>query len=370
MMRVLHILPDLNPGGAQRMAVHLMRNLDRQRFEVEAVSLFRPIGTDLEDMVSQSGVPIRYLGKRRGPDPRMFAKIAQSLRSFRPHVIHTHRYILRYALPPMLRYRVPAMVHTVHNPAEKEVDWPGRWIQWMAFKSGVIPVAITQEVASSLSCSYRISGFPLIPNGIPIEAYRHPSVNRKVWRSQEGFASEDVLFVCVARLSPQKNPALLLESFAQGPASDPRAHLLFVGTGELRSRLEKRALALNLEEKIHFLGVRTDIPETLNATDIFVLSSDWEGHPLSVMEALAAGKPVIGTAVGGIPELVENNKSGLLVPKGDIDTLSGAMSYLVTSAESRRAMEEFSKKRGAEHFDVTVMTKAYEELYETAYAKN
>lgn len=370
MMRVLHILPDLDPGGAQRMAVHLMQTLDRERFEVGAVSLFDPVGTDLEEILAQSDIRVWHLGKRRGPDPRMFAELYRVLRRFRPHVVHTHQYVLRYVLPPAIFYRAPVMVHTLHNLAEKEVDYAGRLVHKAAFKYGVIPVAIAQDVADSIVRVYSIDGgLPLIPNGIPVERYGCPLVDRRTWRSREGFDSKDVLFASIARLDPQKNQALLLEAFAREFIEEPRVHLLLVGEGRLRSVLEKQANNLGIRERVRFLGVRADVPEILGAVDAFVLSSDWEGNPLCVMEAMAARRVVISTAVGGVPELVEDGNTGLLVPKGDTKALSRAMRHLLERPESRRAMEEVSAAKAVKQFGVDVMVRAYEELYEAKLAK-
>ena len=262
------------------------------------------------------------------------------------------------------------MVHTVHNLAEREVDLPGRLIHRMAFRRGVVPVTIAGEVDDSFRRFYKIDRVPLIPNGIPIDAFRKPSIDRNEWREEEGFTPAHVLFVCVAGLRPQKNPALLLKSFSQGPAVDPRARLLFVGDGELKGDLEKQIDALGLREKVHFLGMRSDIPEILNAADVFVLSSDWEGNPLSVMEAMAAGTPVISTAVGGVPELVEDGESGVLVPPGDAQALAGAMQSMLENPKVRISMGRAAARRAVEHFDLKVMTEAYEELYRATVAKS
>jgi glycosyltransferase involved in cell wall biosynthesis len=261
------------------------------------------------------------------------------------------------------------MVHTVHNIAEREVDRLGRWLQWAAFRSNVTPVAIAEEVAESLRRVYKLSEFPLIPNGIQISLYQQPPESAKKWRRKEAFAPEDILFVCVARLGAQKNHALLLEAFAQGPATDSRAHLLLVGGGELEPQLRKRASTLGLADKVRFCGVRTDIPEILGATDVFVLASEWEGNPLSVMEAMASGTPVIGTAVGGVPELVEDGRSGLLVPRGDVKALAHAMKHLLTNPEIRAAMAEAAIKRAVERFDIRTMARLYEDLYERILAE-
>ena len=365
-MRVMHIVPGLGGGGAERMATDLARTLNGQRFEVGVISLFGPLGTNLGEILARDGVPVWYLDKRRGFDPRMFVRVARILEHFRPHVVHTHSYVLRYALAYMLIRRIPAMVHTVHNLAEREVDWPGRLIHRVAFRQGVIPVAIAEEVANSLRRLYGIDGFPLIPNGIPVADFHGPSVDRAEWRRREGFTARDVLFICVAGLRVQKNHALLLDSFARGPASDPRAHLLSVGRGELGPDIEKQAKALGLGERVHLLGLRSDVPEILNAADVFTLSSDWEGNPLSVMEAMAAGKPVICTAVGGVPELVEDGRCGLLVPPRDAEALARAMSYTLENPKARTSMGNAAARRAVEHFDLKVMTEAYEDLYEAA----
>ena len=350
------------------MAVQLMENLDPERFEVGAISLFHAVGTDMEQILAQSKIPVWYLGKRPGFDRRMFPRINAVLHSFTPHVVHTHQYVLRYVIVPALWQRIPAVVHTVHNLAEREVDWLGRWVNRVAFNSGVIPVAIAEEVADSLSRVYGISKLPLIPNGVPIELYQQSPADAERWRKKASLAPELVLFVCVARLSAQKNHALLLEAFAQGPATDPRAHLLIVGEGALELGLRKRASTLGLADKVHFYGVRNDIPEILGAADVFVLASEWEGNPLSVMEAMASGTPVISTAVGGVPSLIEDDRSGLLVPRGDVKALAHAMRHLLQNPEIRATMGEASRKRAIERFDVRVMAQLYGDLYERVLA--
>jgi len=367
---VLHVVAGFGIGGAEWVAANLLRTLDPEQFDVRAISLRGPFGGDIEETLAQDGIPVWYMGKERGFDPLVLARVARIMEHFRPQVVHTHTYALHYALPYMLCRRIPAMVHTVHNLAEREMDkWSGRWVRWIAFRRGVVPVAIAREVADSIRRVYGIDDFPLIPNGIQVDTFRGPSIDRERWRNKERFAPTDVLFVCVAGLRPQKNPALLLEAFHRGPASDPRALLLFVGRGALKSELERQIGASGLQERVHLLGLRSDIAEILNAADVFVLSSDYEGSPLVVLEAMAAGKPMISTAVGGVPELVEGG-CGLLVPSGDAQALSKAMRYMLESPKARKSMGEASARRAVERFDLRVMTEAYENLYKTGIAKN
>jgi glycosyltransferase involved in cell wall biosynthesis len=118
-----------------------------------------------------------------------------------------------------------------------------------------------------------------------------------------------------------------------------------------------------LTSRVHFLGLRTDIPDVLGASDVFVLSSAYEGNPLSVIEAMAAGLPVVSTSVGGVPELLENGKEGFIVQPGNAEQLSDAMMTLLKDGHLRGAMGAAAATRAKEKFDVSAMIRAYEELY-------
>jgi glycosyltransferase involved in cell wall biosynthesis len=363
-IRVVHIVPMLSPGGAERVAVHIVRGLNRQRYEVMLISFTGRLGCDLDSLLEEAGVEVRYLGKRPGFDYRVYPRLHPVLRHYRPDIVHTHLHVLRYALPSLLLLKRASLLHTVHNLAEREIEPRARWIQRYALNHGVVPVAVAEEVALSLERLYGVRQCRVISNGIPTNSYACPQTPRREWRAKEGFADDDVLFVCVARFAPQKNHALLLKAFAQGPASDLKAHLVLVGEGVLREQLEEQAKNLRLTGQIHFLGLRTNIPDVLGAMDVFVLSSDWEGNPLSVMEAMASGLPIISTAAGGVPNLVESGKEGFIVPLGDARRLSNCMVSVSGDPEARRSLGMAAARRAKENFDVSIMVRAYEELYE------
>jgi glycosyltransferase involved in cell wall biosynthesis len=363
-LKVVHIVPMLSPGGAERVAVHIVRGLNRQRYEPAVISFTGRLDCDLDRLLEEAGIEVRYLGKRPGFDYRMYSRLHPVLRDCRPDIVHTHLHVLRYALPSLLLLRHASLLHTVHNLAEREIEPRARWIQRYAFNHGVVPVAVAKEVALSLERLYRISPCRAISNGIPTNRYACPKIPRKDWRAREGFHDEDVLFVCVARFAPQKNHAMLLKAFAQGPASDPSAHLVLVGDGALREQAEQQAGVLGLARQVHFLGLRTDIPEALGAMNVFVLSSNYEGNPLSVMEAMASGLPVVSTAASGVPDLVQSGKEGLLVQPGDVRGLSDAMVSLLRNREARESFGMAAAQRAKENFDVSAMVQAYEEVYE------
>jgi glycosyltransferase involved in cell wall biosynthesis len=190
--------------------------------------------------------------------------------------------------------------------------------------------------------------------------------DRIEWRTRQHFAQDAVLFTCVGRLEPQKNPLMLVRAFAA--LDDPRAHLILLGEGSLHKELVTFIRERELRQRVHLLGKRMDIPECLAASDVFVLSSNWEGNPLAVMEAMAGGLPVIGTAVGGVPELVWSGQHGILVDPGDDAAFGRAMRVLLNNVEKRLTMAEAARVRAKEAFDVEAMVRGYMAIYEAALA--
>jgi len=362
--RVLHVLANLGAGGAERMAVHIVLGLNRQRFEPAVVAYRARFGSDLEQQLDEAGVKTWFLDKGPGFGWRTYYRLHRVFKEFRPDIVHTHVHVLRYAFPSLVYFKPRLMVHTVHNLAEREVEPRARWLQRLAYRRGVIPVAVAQEVAVSMERLYGIGNSRVVWNCIPTDVYASPQTSREEWRAKQGFSEEDVLFVCVARFAAQKNHALLINAFAKGPASDPKAHLVLAGQGVLRAQLQERVNQLGLTNRVHFLGLRRDIPDVLGAADIFALGSDYEGNPLSVIEAMAAGLPIVSTAAGGVPELLQNGKQGFIVQPGHCEQLSEAMSILLKDSDLRRTMGAAAAARAKEKFDVSAMVRAYEDLYD------
>jgi glycosyltransferase involved in cell wall biosynthesis len=309
-------------------------------------------------------VEVRYLGKHLGFDYRMFSRAYRILKECCPDIIHTHLQVLRYVYPAAAVLKQRLVLHTVHNLAEREIEPGMRWFQAYALRHGVVPIAVADEVALSLERVYGIPKCRVIANCIPTLSFAHPKTSRNEWRAREGFREDDVLFVCVARLAAQKNHALLLKAYAQGPAADRKSHLVLIGDGVLRPQLEAQARSLGVFDRVHFLGVRADVPDALSAMDVFALSSDFEGNPLSVMEAMASGLPIVSTAAGGVPDLFESGKHGILVPPGDVLGLSNAMTFLSQNQEARRSLGMAAARRARNKFDVTAMVQDYQEMYE------
>ena len=359
-LRILHILPSLGLGGAEQMATHLMIGLSRSH-TVGAVGLGPASNSVPERRLTEANIPRWHLDKRQGFDFRMFASLDRVIRDFRPQVVHTHMSVQRYVFPVQSRMRGATVIHTMHNLAEYETDAFGRLVHWVAFRNGVLPIGISREVSASVKRVYGLECRAVIPNCVPVEAYQRGGEDRLKWREREGFGPDAIVFTCVGRLEPQKNPHLLLQAMSK--VQDPRAHLVFLGEGGLGKQLASEAGSLNLGGRVHFLGKRNDVPSVLAGSDVFVLGSSWEGNPLSVMEAMASGLPVVSTAVGGVPELVRSGEDGILVRAGDCAAFADAMKVLLDDSQKRLSMADAARTRALREFRLERMVQGYEDLY-------
>jgi len=356
-LRILHIIPNFGEGGAERLVVDLMEATNKEQFEIMAVSLYPESGTILEKEIRKKGFRVYFLNKHRGVDLRMVLHLYRLFRFLRPDIVHTHRYVLRYTLLPTVFCRIPIRVHTVHNLAQKEVDFIGKVVHWIAFHFGkVVPISISYEVANSIKYIYGKGIYtPVIYNGI--------RTIRFVLNTKPENSKKNLVLLHIGRFSPQKNHLLLIQAFAMVIKENPAIQLWLVGDGPLRPVVEKEVLEKGLKEKVIFFGIREDIPELLAYSDILVLSSDYEGVPLTILEAMTAGKPVVATAVGGVPELIKDGITGILIPARDPEALAKNILRLSRDPELRKHIGNNAQKYALKHFDISRIAKEYEMLY-------
>lgn len=361
-MRILQVISTIATGGAERVVAHLTRHLARAGHAVAVVSMHDPEGLSVERELLDAGAAVYLLGQRPGLDPRMIPRCARAVRGFRPDLVHTHLSVLKYLLPGWALSARPPIVHTLHNLAERETGRAERALQGLAFRAGVVPVAIGDAVAESVRRVYGREPGATIPNGIPVADYAPAPGARERARAALALPPGAPAFVSVGRLMAQKDHALLLRAFASERLRAAGARLLLAGDGELRADLERQAADLGLGDRVRFLGRRGDVAEVLAAADVFALASRWEGNPLTVMEAMAAGRPVVATAVGCLPELVPP-AAGRLVPAGDAAALEAALWELASDPALAAARGAAAARTARERFDAAAMARAYERLY-------
>jgi len=356
-IRLLQIIPSLSIGGAERSVVYLAENINRREFDVAVCVLGRRQGTFLEKELLEQGIPTFFLNIRWTFHPLTIRRLSRLFADFKPDVIHSHLRAIRYVLIPSCLRSIPVHIHTICSLAKHDTSFFYRWLNRIAFKYlGIKPVSISKEVARTVKEVYGVESL-VIYNGIPTSEY-----NLEDTRSPAG----EIRLLNVGKFKRAKNHLLLVEAFAKAVAEEPRLRLILAGDGSLRKKAERRVRQLGLKDKVDFLGWRSDIPILLKDCDIFVLSSDWEGFGNVLVEAMSAGKPIVATRVGGVPEVVEDGVTGFLVPPRDADVFASAILKLVREKRLREEMGRKGREKAVKEFDISIVTREYERLYKEA----
>jgi glycosyltransferase involved in cell wall biosynthesis len=351
-IKVLHIIPDFGVGGAEKLALDLCTFYDNDKFEISALSLFNTRETIYDIELKARGIQVKYLDKKAGLDISMISKIFKFLRRTKPDIIHTHRYVVRYTLIPAILCRIPVKVHTIHNVAKQELDKVGIFLQFLAYKIfRIVPVAISENIKTTAEKLYRIKKIRTILNGIDVESFRQKNDEKK---------TETINLINVGRFQAVKNHKLLINSFSDICKQFDNVLLYLIGNGELHAEIEKQITDLKLNSKVKLLGVQKDVAKFLHQSHIFVLPSNYEGLPLSLLEAMAAGLPIIATKVGGIPNVVGDN--AILVPPQSKKELSNALRRVITDNKLRQEMGVKSIEK-AQKFDIRNSSEQYCNLY-------
>jgi glycosyltransferase involved in cell wall biosynthesis len=372
-LRVLHAITMLELGGAQRNTLDTVAGLDRERFEVGLACAdegeLLPEARALSDVTLY---PLRFLRREVRPfaDLRALGELRRALRDFRPDLVHTHSSkagILGRAAARL--ERVPRVVHSIHGygfgphqpllvraaflRAERVA---ARWTT--AF------IAVSRRNGED---GVRLGLFPaakvrVIRSGIDLAAFRARSGGEGV-RRELGIPPAAPLVVQVSCFKPQKAPERFVTLAGTVAASFPDAHFLLAGDGELRPNLERMRTDARLDGRLHLPGWRRDVPAILDAATVATLTSRFEGLPRVLVEALAAGVPVVAMAVDGVEEVVRDGVDGFLAREGDVDTLTERVMRILGDEELRRALASRAGE-GLDEFDGREMVRRQEALYE------
>lgn len=358
-MRILHVIESLEFGGAEKVVIDLA-NAQSRNNEV-AICCVKRLG-DLRNEVVD-GVQVFCLNKAEGNDPLIAVRIARWVRAHHVEVLHTHNWgvFLEGALARLLAPRVMA-INTVHGPY---MDYPPglvartkRGLRHLAERV-LAPAYARVIVVSAAIAHYIETDIGIAPHRL---ATLHNGIDTNAPARRE-CADRVVQFIAVGRLAAIKNHRLLLEAFARVVDVHPNARLTLVGDGPERAELESRADERGIASRVWFAGFRHDIADQLARADVFVVSSDYEGVSIAVLEAMRAGLPVVGTDVGGMSETVESGVTGLLVPARDTAALANAMAKLAGDQNCRERMGALARRRLVEHFSIDAMLRQYERHY-------
>ncbi len=381
-MRVLHVILTLERAGAQEVIRLLSRQLAGTGCETMVCTFIDgPFRRDLEAL----GIDVLVLGPRRyGVESplrfvaelgRIRRRLARLVRDLEIDIVQTHLLQTLDFLVLGLRSqsRSPAVLWTIHN-----VDFLPRGVtRWTKLKqrahaalyrltagrtAGVIAVSEGVRIAL-IERLGRLGGrLVTIANGVDPERFNLPG-DAPVLRRSLGISGPASLILTVGRLAEQKGHCFLLDAAAAVVRVRPEAHFLLAGEGELEPALREQARRMGLAANIHFLGQREDVPWLLASADVFVLPSLWEGLSVALLEAMAAGCPVIATDVSGTDQAMVPGETGLVVPPADSGALTDALLGLLSDRDAARAMGRRARCRAAERFSARDQARRYLALY-------
>lgn len=367
-MRVLHVINSAEEGGGARHVEALATRMSRRGFEPTVATAGRGV---LVDRLKAAGVALADVPMMRSRlDPRPVLRLRRLMARQRFDLVHLHGTRAGFfgTLALSLVARRPRVVYTVHGLSSSRVA--PRWVRaWFAAVER--HVARRADRVISVSERDRRDGVEAgllppertstIPNGIDVSSYRTP------FRRRDDASTAEV--VTVGRLVPQKGVAVLLEAARTVLAGAPGARFKVIGDGPLRRGLEARAAELGIARRVRFLGTLTDPGPIVAGCDLFVLPSLWEGMPISLLEAMAAGRPVVASSASGSAEVVLDEETGVLVPPGDPALLARAILRMLGDPAAAEAMGRRGADRVRREFSLERMVASTDALYRLLLAE-
>lgn len=370
-MRILFLSTSMGLGGADQQLLSAAQVLRDRGHEIRIVSLtsLGPMGLQARSL----GLATDSLEMRRGvPDPRGLARLVRIVRPWKPDVVHSHMVhanLMARAL--RLLVPVPVLVSTIHNVYE---GGPLLMAGYRLTNGLVDHMTIISQAAADRFVGERIVPgrlLTVIANGVDTDRMRDlPPEGRVALRGEMSAGDQEFVWLAVGRFEVAKDYPNMLRAFADVRAREPRAVLVIVGQGSLQAEAEALTAELGLREAVRFLGARDDVPAVMSAADGYVMSSAWEGMPMVLLEAAAAGLPIVATAVGGNGEVVRDGESGFLVPARDFGMLrTGMLRLMALPEEQRRAMGERGREHVRANYGLQRVAERWERVYWDALAR-
>jgi L-malate glycosyltransferase len=366
-LRILHIVKGLGPGGAERLLCSAAAVRDRDAFDYD-VAYVLPWKNHVVPELTRSGVAVHCLGTGKGTlrvitDPRWALRLNDLLRSQHYDVVHLHSPMIAGVVRPMVRAlgrRRPKLVSTEHN-GWATYALPTRLVNRLTYRLDDAQFAVSEQVRSSVSKGLR-PRVEVTLHGVRVDEVRAMRGERETVRMELGLGDAEIVVGTVANYLAQKAYPDLFAAARIALDADPRLRFVSVGQGQLEAEIRAEHHRLRLGERFRLLGYRPDAVRVMAGCDVFTLASHYEGFPVALMEALALGRPVVVTAVGGIPDAVTDGREGFLVPPGRPEQLADAILRLARDTNLRTEMGEAAFRLGS-GFDIRNAVHRMEQTY-------
>ena len=367
-VKVLHILNQLALAGTEKKTITLFKEINRIDFNL-SLFCFNPRAVDID--VLPDNIDYYEYHRKEGLDLKIVARIVKIVKRKSINIIHSHNWgTLFYAV---LAARISGCVH-IHGEHGKEIFFDlseNTWKRQMVKRASALLtnffITVSEELKNELVDIWKVNEkkIKVIPNGINTVRFRPDPILREQIRDELDINDNIILIGVVGWLRPIKNQRAVINIMPVLLNQNKNIKLVLVGDGNEKSYLIKLSHELGVSSNVVFLGHRNDIPSVMNAFDIYIQPSLFEGMSNTIMEAMAVGLPVIAMDVGGNNELVQNEKTGYLIPQGQFETkmLKARIEELVLNKNERKKMGEFARNMMVTHFPVKNMIKSNEELY-------
>lgn len=362
-MKIVHCIHGLGLGGAQKVVRQLVERLDPRAFQC---LVYACVDGVLREEVERAGARVRIIPRRLSKlDPWWALKLAQALRRDGAELVHTH--LFGDSLHGYLAARAAGglpVVMTLHSGIRSHFRRQQLGYRWL-LRRCARTVACSSYVQHSLAAT-RWPGSEAvvtITNGIEAPEAPEPAGVARL-RAELGAGPGATLFASFGRLAVEKGLKDLIRAFAAlGRSGGPPARLALLGEGPLAGELRRLAQAQGVGDRVTMPGFRPDVGALLAAVDVVVFSSYYEGLPMALLEAMAAGRAIVGTAIPGIAEAARNGREALLVPPRDPPRLARAMARAAGDPALRATLGSAARRRFQEHFTAAEMVRRYQELY-------
>lgn len=361
--RIAHLTYDMRIGGTEQVIKNLIEGMQDGRYEHRILCIEKPIGP-FGEMLQQQGITIDAFQRSEGFDIELILRIRHYLKKNHIHILHCHQYTPWVYGCLAAAFTNTKVIFTEHGRFYPDVSSPKRKLV------NPILAALTNRItAISKATAKALTEYEFIPakrieviyNGIAELQTDKEEVNNI--RTQLGLTKDCLVFGTVARLDPIKNHRMMVAAFAQMHKQQPNSHLLIVGDGEERQNLEQQIKSLELENSVTLTGYIDKPANYLAMFDVFLLPSFSEGTSMTLLEAMSLGKPTIATAVGGTPEIIEDEISGILIPNNNTNSLIKALNRISENIELRYQTGNNSLTRFKLSFTITQMVKKYRQIY-------
>jgi glycosyltransferase involved in cell wall biosynthesis len=367
-INVCFVVNNFNVGGLEKVVLDVINHIDRQKFEPSVVCIdgYGKIFDRLE-IDSDAWLVLDKSRSRHTPlgtfDPMSLLRMRSFFDARRISVVHAHNLgpLVFGGVSAHLGVRRPTVVYTEHNQFYSASPKTRRkFIFYIRLADHV--VAVSHDLKRTLTHRVRPSDpVRVLYNGI--DGSRFALVDGSSVREELGVKSDEILIGAGVVLSKQKGLGYLLDAAHEVIKREPRARFVLAGDGPMREELQQKASSLGLGERFVFLGYRCDMHRVISALDVYVLSSLWEGLPLALLEAMAMGKPIVATRVGGNPEIVQDGVNGFIVPSRDAKALADALYKTCCDDAFRAACRSRNRERFETQFSLQAMVSEHEKLF-------